>query len=77
MKTKGKISLTIDYDLLSEIEKASRAYNIAKSQLVQEALKLWLQSEVEKLMAKGYEDMAQQDKKNAEIFFEAQREIIE
>jgi hypothetical protein len=28
-------------------------------------------------MAKGYEDMAQQDKKNAEIFFEAQREIIE
>ena len=58
MRTKKKVSLTIDKDLYAAIEKASKALNMAKSQLAQEAFRLWLKEETETSMAKGYEKMA-------------------
>jgi len=48
---------------------------MAKSQLAQEAFRLWLKKETETFMAKGYEEMAEEDKAFADITFEAQREI--
>jgi len=75
MRTKKKVSLTIDEDLYAAIEKASKALNMAKSQLAQEAFRLWLKKETETFMAKGYEEMAEEDKAFADITFEAQREI--
>ena len=76
MRTKKKVSLTIDEEIYDAIEKASRTYRIAKSQLAQEAFKLWLKRETETLMAKGYEEMSEEDSRTAEICFEAQREIL-
>ena len=76
MRTKRKISLTIDEETYNAIEKASRTRRIAKSQLAQEALCLWLKKETEALMAKGYEEMAEEDEKLAALTFEAQREIL-
>ena len=58
MRTKRKVSLTIDEDLYAAIDRASKTLNMAKSQLAQEAFNLWLKKETEALMAKGYEDMA-------------------
>ena len=76
MRTKRKVSLTIDEETYNAIEKASRTRRIAKSQLAQEALCLWLKKETEALMAKGYEEMAEEDEKFAALSFEAQREIL-
>ena len=76
MRTKRKVSLTIDEDLYAAIEKASKTLNLAKSQLAQEAFSLWLKKETEAFMAKGYEEMAEEDKAFADVTFEAQKEIL-
>lgn len=76
MRTKRKVSLTIDETLYADIEKASKAFNMAKSQLAQEAFRLWLKKETEALMAKGYEEMGEEDKAFAELSYQVQREIL-
>jgi hypothetical protein len=76
MRTKRKVSLTIDEELYAAIDKASKTLNLAKSQLAQEAFSLWLRKQTEALMAKGYEEMAEEDKVFADVTFEAQGEIL-
>ena len=76
MRTKRKVSLTIDEEIYAAINKASKTLNLAKSQLAQEAFILWLKKQTEALMAKGYEEMAEEDKAFADATFEAQREIL-
>ena len=76
MRTKRKVSLTIDEDIYTAIEKASKTLNLAKSQLAQEAFSLWLKKETAALMEKGYEEMAEEDKAFADVTFEAQKEIL-
>ena len=76
MRNKGKLSITIDYKLLEEMEKASRKNRFSKSRLTEEALRLWFKKNTEELMAKGYEEMTEEDRKIAELTLEAQREII-
>ena len=77
MRTKRKISLTIDEDIYQSIEKAARELRLAKSQLAQEAFGLWLKKKTEALMAKGYEDMAEEDNAFAKHAFDAQKEILQ
>ena len=76
MRTKKKVSLTIDEEIYAAIDKASKTLNLAKSQLAQEAFSLWLKKQTDKLMAKGYEEMAEEDKAFADTTFESQREIL-
>ena len=76
MRTKRKVSLTIDEEIYAAIDKAAKSLNLAKSQLAQEAFSLWLKKQTEALMAKGYEEMAEEDKAFADLTFEAQREIL-
>ena len=76
MRTKRKVSLTIDEDLYAAIEKASKTLNMAKSQVAQQAFSLWLKKETEALMAEGYEEMAEEGKAFADVTFEAQKEIL-
>jgi len=76
MRTKGKLSITIDYKLLEEIEKASKVHHFSKSRLTEEALKLWFKKNTEKLMARGYKEMAKEDQEFSELALEAQREVI-
>jgi hypothetical protein len=76
MRTKRNVSLALDEDLCVDIEKAAKTFNMAKSQLAQEAFRLWLKKETEALMAKGYEEMAKEDKLFAELTFQSQKEIL-
>ena len=76
MRTKRKLSITIDYKLLEEMEKASKVHHFSKSRLTEEALKLWFKKNTEELMAKGYEEMAKEDQEFAELALEAQREVL-
>lgn len=76
MATKRKISLTVDESVIREIERISEKNRIAKSRIAQEAFELWLKREVERRMAEGYEDMAEEELESAENALEAQREIL-
>jgi len=76
MRTKRKISVTIDAELLNVFDNASKTYNMAKSHMAQEAFAMWLKKKTEQLMANGYREMAEEDKESAELSFEAQREIV-
>ena len=76
MRTKKKMSVTIDVDIFEAIENAAEVCNMAKSQLAQEAFRLWLKKRTEKLMAKGYAEMAEEDRKFADTTFHAQKEIL-
>ena len=76
MRTKRKVSLTIDEEIYAAIDKASKTLNLAKSQLAQEAFSLWLKKQTESLMAQGYDEMAEEDKAFADVTFDAQREIL-
>jgi len=76
MRTKRKLSITVDYKLLEEIEKTSKAHRFSKSRLTEEALKLWFKKNTEELMARGYKEMAEGDQEFAELALEAQREVI-
>lgn len=73
---KEKMSITIDRELFHLINKTSKAQKIAKSQLAEQALRLWFRIETEKLMAQGYEEMSEEDRLFAEEVFDAQREVI-
>ena len=76
MRSKKKVSLTLDETLCADIEKAAKTFNMAKSQLAQKAFRLWLKKETEAFMAKGYEEMAEEDKAFVDLVFQAQREIL-
>ncbi|MDY7032708.1 MAG: hypothetical protein SVY10_12480 [Thermodesulfobacteriota bacterium] len=76
MGRKKKVTLTLDEALCAEIEKAALTFNMAKSQLAQKAFRLWLKKETEALMAKGYEEMAEEDRAFADLTFQSQREIL-
>ena len=76
MKTKKKISVTIDEGLYEAIDQASRRFQVARSQLTQEALGLWLRKKTESLMAQGYREMAREDQEAAEDSLAAQKEVL-
>jgi metal-responsive CopG/Arc/MetJ family transcriptional regulator len=75
MRTKKKITITVDEELCEAIDQATKRFNMARSQLAQESLSLWLREKNETLMAEGYQDMADEDRKFSELALEAQKEI--
>jgi len=77
MKTKKKISITIDEGLSEAVDRASRRFKVARSQLAQEAFYLWLKEKTELLMAQGYKEMSQEDRELAELTLAAQKEILQ
>ncbi len=76
MRTKKKMSVTIDAEIFEDIEKAAKTRNIAKSQLAQEAFRLWFKKKTEESMAAGYVDMAEEDREFADTALDAQKEIL-
>ncbi len=76
MKTKKKISVTIDEGLYAAVDQASRRFRVARSQLAQEAFTLWLKEKTESLMAQGYREMAREDEETAERSLAAQKEVL-
>ena len=76
MRTKKKMSVTIDAELLEAIEGVAKTCNMAKSQLAQEAFRLWFKKRTEELMAAGYIEMAREDREFADTTLDAQKEIL-
>jgi metal-responsive CopG/Arc/MetJ family transcriptional regulator len=76
MRTKKKMSVTIDAELLEAIEDVAKTCNMAKSQLAQEAFRLWFKKRTEESMAAGYIEMAMEDREFADTTLDAQKEIL-
>ena len=76
MKTKKTISVTIDKGVYAAVDQASRHFQLARSQLAQEAFTLWLRTKAESLMAQGYREMAREDEETAERSLAAQTEVL-
>jgi metal-responsive CopG/Arc/MetJ family transcriptional regulator len=76
MRTKKKISVTIDAEIFEAIEKAAKTRKIAKSQLAQEAFRMWLKKKTEESMAEGYVEMAKENREYADTALNAQKEIL-
>jgi len=76
MKTKKKISVTIDEGLYEAVDQASRRYRMGRSRLAQEAFTLWLKKKTEGQMAQGYREMAREDQETAEGALATQKEIL-
>ena len=76
MRTKKKMSVTIDAEILEAIEDVAKTCNMAKSQLAQEAFRLWFKKRTEESMAAGYIEMAKEDREFADTALDAQKEIL-
>jgi len=74
---KLKVTLSLDEDLVEELERTSRETKKSRSHLVQEALKLWRRKELQTKLAQGYQEMADENVETAEqglsAFNETQR----
>jgi hypothetical protein len=76
MRTKKKLSVTLDIKTLESIDEAAISFNMAKSRLAQEAFSLWFKKRTEEMMAAGYADMAEEDREFAEMAVGAQNEVV-
>ncbi len=74
---KQRLSITIDSDLFTKVEKISKEENIPRSRIIMEALKLWEQRRIENLMLKGYLGSAKEDLDLAEFDLEAGNEVMD
>jgi len=77
MRTKRKLSITIDNKILEKIENISKVHNLSKSRLTEEALELWFKKNTEELVARGYQEMAEEDQEFTELALEAQKEALD
>ena len=77
MPHKLKVTLSLDEDLVEELERTSRETKKSRSRLVQEALELWRRKELQIKLAQGYQEMAEENLETAEqglsVFNETQR----
>ena len=74
---KQRLSITIDSDLFTKVEKISKEENIPRSKIIMEALKLWEQTRIENLMRRGYLESAKEDLDLAEFDLEAGNEVMD
>jgi metal-responsive CopG/Arc/MetJ family transcriptional regulator len=76
MATKVKVTISVDEALIRELAKASRNTGRPRSQIVEEALRLWRRSQVEQALKEGYRAMASEDRRTAERGLDAGWEIV-
>jgi len=66
MPSKIKVTVSVDETLIRELARVSRQTRRPRSQLVEEALRLWRRSQLERALKEGYEAMAREDRVTAE-----------
>ncbi len=74
---KERLSITIDSDLFTKIEKVAKEEKKPRSKIIMEALKIWEQKRIEYLMRKGYVEGAEEDLQSAEFDLEAGNEVMD
>lgn len=66
MRSKVKVTVSLDAGLVRELGGVGRQKGKSRSQLVEEALRFWRRSQVEQELKEGYQAMAGEDRATAE-----------
>jgi metal-responsive CopG/Arc/MetJ family transcriptional regulator len=64
--SKERITVTIDEELVKELDRAAEAQNQSRSNLVEAAVQTWRKVQLERTLIEGYKAMADEDLKVAE-----------
>ena len=73
---KGKITVTIDEDLVRELDRAARTTKVSRSKMVETAVRAWTRNRLEQRLIEGYRAMADEDLKVAERSLPAGSEVL-
>lgn len=76
MPSRVKVTVSLDAALVQELSTAGRQVGKSRSRLVEEALEFWRRSRLEQELRRGYQGMAQEDRKLAAHSLAAQWEAI-
>jgi metal-responsive CopG/Arc/MetJ family transcriptional regulator len=74
---KERLSVTIDSDLFSKINKISKEEKIPRSKIIGEAIRLWEKRRIENLLRRGYLESSDEDLYLAEFDLESGNEVLE
>jgi metal-responsive CopG/Arc/MetJ family transcriptional regulator len=66
MASKVKVTVSVDERLVREVTGAGRKRGQPRSQLVEEALRLWRRQQLHETLKQGYRAMASEDRATAE-----------
>jgi metal-responsive CopG/Arc/MetJ family transcriptional regulator len=76
MGNKQKVTITVDEAILKEIDKLSKSLGESRSRLIEDAIRVWREKELEKELIDGYLAMAKEDAEMAENYLEAGMEVL-
>ena len=76
MKNRQKVTITLDHAIVEEIDRLSKDLKESRSQMIEEAIKVWREKRLEKELTDGYVAMAKEDAETAEANLEAGTEIL-
>ena len=76
MRNKQKITITIDESIIKDIDRLSEREGESRSRLIEKAVKVWRERELEKELIKGYVAMTEEDLETAEANIEAGVEAL-
>ncbi len=74
--SRNKITVTLDVELLQELDVISAKRKTSRSRLVEEAIKSWRRLQRQEQLVEGYRTMASEDQKTAESNLPAGYEIL-
>ena len=75
--SKTKVTVTIEREVIRELDRLSIRRRENRSRLVEEAVRLWQDQQLREELAEGYKAMAEEDSKTAESNLAAGVEAIE
>ena len=76
MAHKQKVTVTISESVIRELDKLLKEKKESRSRVIEEAIKLWRQKQLERALIKGYLAMGKEDAELAEANFEAGAEVL-
>jgi metal-responsive CopG/Arc/MetJ family transcriptional regulator len=76
MGNKQKVTITIDEEIVKEIDRLSREQGESRSNLIEEAIREWRQRQLKNELIKGYTVMAKEDLETAEANLEVSMEVL-
>jgi metal-responsive CopG/Arc/MetJ family transcriptional regulator len=76
MAHKLKVTITISESVVRELDRLSKEKKESRSRVIEEAIELWRQKQLERALIKGYLAMGKEDVELAESNFEAGVEVL-
>ncbi len=74
--SKKKITVTIEKELVQELDRAATSLKGSRSRLVEAAIRTWKKAKLEQELKEGYRAMAKEDQKVAEENLAAGYEVL-